>query len=288
MTVQNELIKVGDTVFQNRSEMLWLPEYVMPEHINTEIPSEADLFTQSLVQKYPIGAQLVKHGNLWRYSKAGAAMAAGGFLKCNYSQCPGKAGNSAGVGFEGAFYAAISAGDTSFKIADSAAAKNLYAGAILVIYDDTNVAYQQYRVIGNDASTGVYTTCYIADPGFKYDTSVSYGITMYLNPYQNVRNFSDGGGYASAIGFARLSVTSGYYFWLVTAGPVTGITGASTWPGQTQYQRDVFCNTDGSIITGASGTTELYQRIGYLMARTASDYGDNLVMLQLDVLGGSL
>ncbi len=36
------------------------------------------------------------------------------------------------------------------------------------------------------------------------------------------------------------------------------------------------------------GTTELYQRIGYLLARTASDYGDNFVMLQLDVLGGAI
>lgn len=285
MTVANELIRVGDTIFRNRAEMLWLPEYVMPEEINTEIPSEADLFTQSATKRYPYGTQLVKNGNLWRYSKAGAAMSSAGFLKCNYTQCPGKAGNSVGAGFEGAFYAAISAGDTSFTIADTAATKNLYAGAILVIYDDTNVAYQQYRVIGNDASTGVYTTCYIGTPGFKYDTAVTVGITVYLNLYANVRNFADGGGYASAIGFARLNITSGYSFWLVTAGPISCITGASTWPGQTQYQRDVFANTDGSIITGNTGASELYQRIGYLMARTASDYGDNLVMLQLDTLG---
>jgi len=287
MTVENELVRVGTTVFQNRSEMLFLPEYCMPEHINTTIPTEADLFTQSISQKYPIGAQLLKDGNLWRYCKAGAAMAAYGFLKCSYYQVPGKAGNSATSGFEGAFYAAVTAGDTSFQIADTAATKNLYAGARLLVYDDTNVAGQQYRVIGNDATDATSTTCYIASPGFKYDTATSVGITIYLNPYQNVRNCADGGGYASAIGAARLSVTSGYYFWLTTAGPVSCLTGASTWPGQTQYQRDVFCNTDGSIITGASGTTELYQRIGYLLGRTASDYGDNFVMLQLDTLGGA-
>jgi hypothetical protein len=282
MTVDNELIRLGDSVIRNRSAKLWLPEYVMPEHVNSKIPTEAELFQQSSVQLYPISAQLTMQDGLWRYSKAGAAMAAAGFLKCNYTQIPGKAGNSVGCGFEGAFYAAVAAGALSFKIADTAATKNLYKGARLVIYDDTNVAYQEYTVIGNDASTGVYTVCYIGEPGFAYATTTSSGITIYLNNYLNVRNQADGGGYASCIGAARLSVTSGYFFWLKTAGPTSGLTGASTWPGQTQYQRDVFCNTDGSIITGASGTTELYQRIGYLLGRTASDYGDNLVMLDLD------
>jgi hypothetical protein len=249
---------------------------------NLAVPSEADLWVQSSTQKYPIGTQLKLNGNIYRYSKAGENLTAKGFLKCNYTQCPGKAGNSVGAGFEGALYAAVAAGDTSFKIADTAATAHLYEGAVLVIYDDTN-GFQQYRVIDNDASNGTYTTCYIASPGFKFATTTTPGITVYLNPYMNVREFSTGGGYASALGYARIAITSGYFFWLVTAGPVSCITGATTWPGQTQYNRDVFANTDGSLIAADNSTTVImYQRVGYLLSRTASDYGDNLIMLQLD------
>lgn len=286
MTVKQEIVKVSYelSIGKYGGQLIYPSDWVRADLFPTmsDMPSEADLFTQSSGQKYPIGTQLRKNGLLWRYSKAGAAMSAAGFIKCNYTQCPGKAGNSVHSGFEGAMAAAVAAGDNSFTIADTAALKNEYEGATLVIYDDTNVSYQQYTVLGNDAVSGGVTTLYIAPPGFKQAVTTSMGITVYLNEYINVRSFSDGGGYASAIGYARFSITSGYFFWLITAGRLSCITGASTWPGQTQYQRDVFSNTDGSLITGNSGTTELYQRIGFLLARTASDYGDNLIMLQLD------
>jgi len=276
MTVDNELIRIGEVIHKNRAE-LWLPEYVMPDEINTEIPTEADLVTQhTATKKYPWGTKVVKKDGIWRYCKAGATMTSVGFLKGNYIQCPGKAGNSAGAGFEGAFYAAVVAGDTSFLIADTAATKNLYQGALLVIYNDTEVRYDQYEVFGNDASTGVYTKCYIGSPGFKTAHSTSIGITVYLSEYSGIRTMT--GGYMSAMGWAKMSITSTYNFWLQTAGRISGITGASTWPGRTQYYRDVYCNTDGSLI----GYTAGYQRVGYLLARTASDYGDNFIMLQLD------
>ncbi len=275
MTVEQEVTRVVNRVNNNDGYVL-LPNWVKDSLNNLVVPTEADLVTESVSQKYPLGAKCVKENGIWRYCKAGAAMTAIGFLKGNYTQCPGKAGNSAGAGFEGAMYAAVAAGATSFTIADTAATKNLYEGAILVIYDDTNSLYQHYRVIGNDVSNGTYTTLYIAPPGFKAAVTASYGITIYLSPYINIRAMS--GGYMSAMGWAKFSITSAYYFWLQTAGIITGVTGASTWPGQTQYYRDVYCNTDGSLI----GYTAGYQRVGYLLARTASDYGDNLVMLQMD------
>lgn len=247
-----------------------------------ETPTEADLFTQSVGQKYPIGTQYRKNGLLFRRSKAGATNTERGFLKGNYFQVPGKAGNSVNSGFEGAFYAAVAAGDTSFKIADTAAVKNEYEGALLVIYDDTNLIYDQYTVIANDATNATTTTCYIAPPGFKHaGATTSCGITVYRNEYMGIRGYATCGAYGSALGYAKFTITSGYFFWLQTAGRISGVTGASTWPGQTAYQRDVYCNTDGSLI-GITATTYLYQRVGFLLHRTASDYGDNTIMLQLD------
>lgn len=279
-TANNELVKVAyELSIGEYGGQLILPSQWVRKELAEKligIPSEADLFAETAGQMYPIGTQLRKSGNLWRYCKAGAAMTAVGFLKGNYFLCPGSAGNSANSGFEGAMSAAVAVGDTSFTIADTAAAKNEYENATLVIYDDTNSAYQQYTVIANDATNSTTTTLYIAEPGFKYAVTTSYGITVYRNPYMGIRAMS--GGYMSALGYARLSITNAYYFWMVTAGPVSCVTGASTWPGQTQYYRDVYSNTDGSLI----GYTAGYQRIGYLFSRTASDYGDNFIMLQLD------
>jgi len=280
MTVATEITKINYNLRagQYGGSLIFPSDWVLKKVANTMLtmPSEADLFTESASQSYPIGTQLRKNGILARYCKAGAAMTAVGFLKGNYFLCPGSAGNNANSGFEGAMYADVAAGATSFTIADTAAAKNEYENAVLVIYDDTNSKYQQYRILGNDVSNGTITTLYIAPPGFKVAVTTSYGITIYRNPYMNIRAMS--GGYMSALGYARHSITSGYYFWLVTAGEVSGVTGASTWPGQTQYYRDVYCNTDGSLI----GYTAGYQRVGLLLSRTASDYGDNYIMLQLD------
>lgn len=277
MTVERETIRVNYSL-RNAGGTIVLPDWVLDDKLELKVPTEQDLVTESSSQKYPLGTKLVKYDSVWRYCKSGAAIAAGyrGFLKGNYIQCPGKAGNSAGSGFEGAFYAAVTANATSFQIADTAATKNLYEGALLAVYDDTENVYDHYRVIGNDASNGTYTICYIAEPGFKHASTTSVGITVYLSPYSGIR-YGDYS-YMSAMGYAKMAISSGYYFWLQTAGLISGITGASTWPGQTAYYRDVFCNTDGSLI----GYTAGYQRIGYLLSRTASDYGDNFIMLQLD------
>ena len=266
----------------NREGEIFLPSHCLEGLVNLEVPSEADLFTESSIQKYPIATQLRKDGALFRYSKAGAAMADRGFLKGNYYQVPGKAGNSAGSGFEGALSAAVAAGATSFAIADTAATKNLYQGAYFVVYNDTDTTYEKHIIIGNDATNATTTTCYIAPPGFKKALTTAYGVTIYLSSYQNVRSMATVGSYGSALGYATFNITSGYFFWMQTAGPISGVTGASTWPGQTAYQRDVYCNTDGSLI-GITSTTYLYQRVGFLLGRTASDYGDNFIMLQLDV-----
>lgn len=261
-----------------RNGQLHMPPDPLASLLNKTIPSEANIFAQSSVQQYPIGSQLRIDDKLYRYCKAGEAMSSVGFCKCFYLQCPGKAGNSVHSGFEGALYAAVAAGDTSFQIADTAALVNEYEGAYFVVYDSTNNVFDSYRVIKNDVSDGSTTTLYIASPGFKNALTTAFGITIYMNQYRDIRAYATGGGYASPAGYAKFPITSAYYFWLQTAGPISGITGASTWPGQTQYNRDVAANTDGSLIHATAG----YPRIGYLLSRTASDYGDNYIMLQLD------
>lgn len=238
--------------------------------------------TPSEVQLYPIGTQLRKNDRLYRYSKAAEAMTTGwGFLKVNSIIVAGKVGNSLHSGYEGAIYADAAAGTTALKITDTAAYENEYEGARLVIGNDT-YGFPEHRIIGNDVSTGVYTTIYIAPPGLNFavaTTGTSLGIS--LSPYKYVKSgLSIGCAWYSAVGLARFPITNAYYFWLQTAG-FAGGTGASTWPGQTAYQREVYANTDGSLI-GKTSTTYLYQRVGFLLSGSASDYGTTFLMLQLD------
>ncbi len=289
MTVETEMHKIQHKLIVKGGGYLFLPEWVVDSRLaNLSIPDEDDLSQQAQYQDYPIGAKLVKNDCIYRYSRIGETIAVGheGFLKCNRLICPGKATNSVHSGYEGAAYAAIVAGQTYFDITDTAAYKNEFENGFLTIYDyGTSPAYlDRYKVIGNDASTGVYSRCYIAAPGFQRAIATT-GVTfdLYNSPYYSVGSLLTAGNqsWKSALGmFPRAPLTSGYFIWLQTAGPCHG-TGASTWPGQTAYQREVMANTDGSLI-GITSTTYLYQRVGYLLSGTASDYGDVFFMLQLD------
>jgi len=271
--------RVTQPLFSDGGTLI-LPEWIADGTLKThEIPQLDDLYGGGTVQLYPIGSQFrsVGHpGEIWRYSKAAAGLTRGRF-HFNSFQCPGLGGNSVGSGFEGAFYEAITAGDTSFKIVDTAATLNLYEGAVLVVF---NTAYFDiYRVIGNDASDGTSTTCYIGDPGFKAAVTTSIGITVYLNQYAGVTN-ALGSGWYTAVGSALRNVTSGYYFWMKTVGWVFPATN-STYCGQTAYQRDVHVHQDGSV-EGATSTTYLYQKVGSIRYGTSNSYGDTMIWMQLD------
>ena len=283
MTVDNELVHVGTTVISNGSSALWMPSHMMTDWVNSEIPTQEDILENTTTQLYPIGSQLRQNGCLYRYSKAGNALAAAyaGFLKFNHFQCPGLAGNSAGSGFEGALYAAVAAQDQSFAFVDTAATENLYAGAEMIIFDGT-YGWHRYTIIGNDASDGTSTTCYLPEPGFSRAVTTSPGISVYLNKYQNIRAAGAGlGGWYTAMGYTMgAAIASGSFFWLKTAGVSWG-TMNQTYAGQTAYQRGLYVAQDGSLI-GTTSTSYLYQFVGTLLYGTSSSYGDLCYNLQLD------
>jgi len=291
VTVNQELVQVKYSMVagQYGGQLIFPSDWVRAELAESMLamPSEADLFTQTVGQKYPIGTQLRKNAMLFRYCKAGATMGVGhqGSLKVSYLQTPDLAGASTHNGCATSSpVVAVVAGDTSIKIVDAAAVKNEYENATLIVYDDTNLAVPQYTILGNDVSDGTNTMCYIAPPGFKYAIpTTGIGITAYLNPYSKVHGaVVTGTNFYSAIGYARLSITDDYYFWMQTAGPITGLTMDSGYTaGITAYGRDVFANTDGSLY-GQASTARYYQRIGYLLGGTSAEYADNFIMLQLD------
>jgi hypothetical protein len=296
MTANKEIVKVQYGLLAGKygGQLIYPSDWVRASLASQmlEMPSEADLSSVSTIQKYPVGTQLRKNGKLYRYSKAGSTKGHGaiGLLMYSQIQCPGKKGNSLHSGYEEAIAASVVAGATSFTITDSAAYKNEYEGALIVVYNGTDDCWEQHTIIANDVSNGTTTTLYIAPPGFKYAVTgvagTGYGTSIYLNPYSVVTLYSGGAtgyeSYKSVVGYTGVELAINDYFWLQTAGPCTGIQQEGGYTcGVVAYARDVFAYTDGCCY-GQASTARYYQRIGYLLSATSSDYSDNFIMLQLD------
>lgn len=285
VTANQELVQIKHSMVfgQYGGQLVFPSDWVPADQANLEMPSEADLVTPTVGKKYSIGTQYRKGPDLYRYSKAGETIAIGhqGFLKVNGLSCPGV--SSTGGDDSTAFNTDAAAGDTAIDLANTnSRAKNFYEGAAMWVQNDTLGIIDKYRIIASDVyASAAHVVIYIAPPGLKRaHTTTSGGVHIYLSQYAGVKSGLTGGGqlaYHSAIGMAHFPITTGYYFWLHTAGEEWG-TGASTWPGQTAYYRGVFANVDGSLIGYVAG----YQRVGFLLAGTASDYGDVYMMLDLD------
>ena len=275
--------RIGFTLRQSNGVII-LPEWCREDLVNLHVPSEAELHTADAVQKYPLGAKVIKADSIWRYVRVGETIAVGsaGFLNCNRIRCPGLAGNSVHEGYEGSPNAAVVAGDSTIYITDTAALVHEYEGAHVSVYDygSSPAYFDSYYVVDNDVSNGTRTTLYLAE-GVKNAWAIT-GVTLdvYLSPYYSVGslNLSGNQSWKSAIGKIGLApCTSGYFYWMKTAGLCHG-TLSSTECGKTAFYRDVYSNTDGSLIHYTAG----YQRVGYLLWGTSAAYGDQTYMLQLE------
>lgn len=277
------ITRINYSIRNNGGGSIILPGQVPKGLANLKVPDQDSLWAPAADQSYAIGTQLRLNGNLYRYCKAGETIAIGhqGFLKCARTICPGAVG---GGGSEAALYEDAVAGQDYLVLTDTGSrAAHYYEDGALWVLNDTTGHYNEYRIVDNDVYVSAsYLKVYI-DPPLRFAHSTTAGtIQAYRSPYIDVRSMLTSGNQSwfSAIGMARFPITTAYFFWLQTAGRCWG-TGASTWPGQTAYQRTVMANTDGSLI-GLAAATTYYQTVGYLLSGTTSIYGDVFFMLQLD------
>jgi hypothetical protein len=271
-----KLVKSSYSLRNNRGTII-LPAWVTRSLNNLVVPE--DIYAGDSIQGYPLGTKLYKDGKVYRYGKAGSTSASVAFLHGNANYEPGATGHENVDGFEGALYAAVVAGDTEIKIADTTArALNYYEDAELVLEYDAGVFIHQYKVVASDVGTTAYVKLYIAPPGAKAACPVSGTVVdAYMSRYSNVvggsaLNFD----YATAIGAIGVGVTSGKYYWYQTGGLIS-LTGTA---GYTTGKRMVFPNTDGSVLCDPHVTSG--QVVGYVTGRTISSYGSLLVNLAID------
>ena len=139
------------------------------------------------------------------------------------------------------------------------------------------------RVKDNDASDSTRTVIYLKDP-LTADVAAATFTDIHANLYNNVGGRAGGTHYTSAICVPLINVTSGYYFWGLTWGPIVATAAAGGGLGGAVDERAVYFDDDGSIgIMGdcAGGGTQLAQHAGFLLATTALGSDDIFFMLQL-------
>lgn len=247
-----------------------------------------DVYSQSSGQLYPINSLLWFPGTgaKFRYSYAAGTLAGTRRLVINGAHAPGVTGHENDEGFEGAPSANQDAADLEVSWAsDDSRAVNYYAGGHLAIY---STVFQDKYIISGPSTAGTTITVKLAD-GLDSAITTSTGITAYPSPYKNVKAAASmQAGFETFIGVPLIAITSGYWFWLQTAGPVIVTPTGGTWPGSAANYRSVYANpADGTIQPAAlCDPSSGYQKIGDLIMATGgtgSDYGDLYINLDLDM-----
>lgn len=250
--------------------------------------AEQGIYEQSTTQRYTIGSPKVVDNRRFRYSQAAADLAALARLVINQNYAPGVTGHEDEDGFEGVLHAAAPIGSTYLDLADAALrAANYYRGGYVVVYG--TAIFHQHYIVRSEAGNGTYVRIWLSEPITTEAITVAMGVTAYLSPYRAIGPAASvQAGFETFVGVNLISITSGNFFWLQTAGPCIVTPTGGVWPGSAANLRDVYANpADGTIQPATlSDPSAGYQRIGTLLGATggdASDYGDLWIKLELDM-----
>jgi len=222
--------------------------------------SPQGIYAESSSQEYPLGMKKTfEDGRVFRYAKSSSAITAGFTVSTDSVQL-------IAADTDGTFTAA-SAGAKSITVSDStlgSATVNLYAGA----YFGNITNKEQYRIKSNTAAVSNSVTFALYD-GIVTAVTSSDDYIITPNPYGSVIKATvPGGSYDRIVGVAHFSITSGYYFWLQTAGSAFALSSAaialgdevenSTGTAGTIQTDDAGADTVGiGICTGASDSATM-------------------------------
>lgn len=284
--------KVGYPLNFKNGAAVFLPPSPVEDLANLQEP---DIYAQSSVQLYPLGtlAWFPGMGKKYRYSRAGGALTGTKNLAINANRVPdGGTGYDNVDGFYGhcqvdGVAVAYDAGAEELSITDTInKAKNFYEGAHLIHFDAArNVAYEESYIISGPAKAIVtpwQNTIVKLHKPKKYAIVASDGIEIWCNPYRKIM-MATSSGYETYMGVAPIPITSGYYFWLQTAGPVfiTPNGWSTLCPGYTTNSRVVMAIS--GIITTQAAQGAGHQVIGTLLATTVTTKADAYLNMNLDL-----
>ena len=215
-------------------------------------------------------------GGRWRYCRAGAAITNPLMPAGNYSQPSDCSVTATAVG-------SFTIPCTSLTVYDTVAANQFANGVIIIGAAAANRRW--YHIRSNPAATTDDVTITLYHP-VRYAIAGTEWATLTASPYYDVRPFGSGtSGFMSAVCMPMQPVTSGYYFWGKTRGPIFGVV-SSTVPGAAANHRlCVFQAGDGALVMAHEKWASTSEQIaGYLIPHTGDTYaaGDQTLMLQLE------
>lgn len=226
-------------------------------------------YEQSATPKYPVGLRYAVGDRVFRYCRAATA------LRLHHGE-----GNNDVLHEQNTEVIAY-AGDLSLTILHTTATADQFKDGYINIH--TAPMQICLRIKGNAASDSTRTVLYLKDPLIA-DVAAGTFTDIHANIYNNVGGRAGGTHYTSAICIPLINVTSGYYFWGQTWGPVVATAAAGGGLGGAVDERAVYFDDDGSIgVMGdcAGSATQLPQHAGFLLATTALGSDDIFFMLQL-------
>lgn len=238
--------------------------------------SDQDIEEQSATQNYHIGTRRVRDDRVFHYSYAISALQGQRYA---FNSNPRTAYNW------GTMTIAAAAGARYVDIPHTTATANLFQGGYF--WGQTGVPstyFQHRRVVSNDASTGVYTRCYL-DRALTHAMSIGDNYDIRMSPWSYV---ADGawasdpvhpgnlGAHAPAVGMPLEAITAQRYIWLQTWGPTQG-TMAGSQAGPNSFDIDLYVQQDGAMFLGheAGITTVSRQRIGFILPHTGGALGNS-------------
>jgi len=240
-----------------------------------------DIHTVSATQNFEIGTRLAMGDRVFRYVKSISDLTDINYAVINSHIIPTD-------GFEGA--AVGVAGSKSVVISDTGAAGarpvNYYKGAFIQIYGATTPYHEMRRVVASTVGDGVSITLTL---DFALLYTIGATVDVYPSIYSEIAKAGAvASGHETFVGYAMAKLTTSYpYGWVQTWGPVNGhynqhFPGDSS--GDLANDRDCVFNAAGEIITLQQMGTFAgvsYQRAGYILPCTKSNYGSVFIMLQL-------
>lgn len=229
------------------------------------------VFTDDPTQRVLLGTRALDwDGSVYRYSSAGATIAS--------TQLAVHTTATGSVAYE-VIAAAAGIGDKVLSITEAGITENQYAGGYVIIFETGASGGFVRGVVSNtasDSSNGVKLTL---DAPLHVALTTADAYELYLSPYASLSQANTSGQYAF-MGVPCVTVTSSYYFWLKTWGPIF-IAPQST-VGNSYIKKGYFRH-DGSIdARGQVGTNVSDQEAGYCLVGSASGNGP-LFMLTVNI-----
>ena len=168
------------------------------------------IYEESSTAKFALGEKLeLADGRVFRYTYASAAISAGLCVSTDSAQL-------IALDTDGVFTVA-SAGATEITVTDAtlaSKAKDHYSGA----YFGNVTNAEQYRIKSSAASNGNVMVFTLFDP-IVTAVAATDDYTITGSPYGGVITATEqNGAYDRVVGVNPIGITSGYYFWLQTAG----------------------------------------------------------------------